>query len=108
MKPQHLLSSLGIPSNRKGYWFTSRSLELALEDENRLILLSRNLFPLVAAYYHTDIRCIERDIRTIIDNCWDSPSRKNLQEISPYALTYKPTVGEFLDILYWHLKKQHN
>ncbi len=39
MKPQHLLSSLGISSNRKGYWFTSRSLELALEDENRLILL---------------------------------------------------------------------
>lgn len=97
--------TLGIRPSYKGYHYLISSLEVALKDENALIFHTKSIFPSVAETYHTNARCVERDIRTIIDVCWNSPYRKELLELSPYELTTAPTVGEFLDLLYWHLRK---
>lgn len=93
---------LGIHSTYKGYHFLVTSLELALEDENRLLFFTKSIFPYVARKYHTNVSCVERNIRTVIHLCWDSSCRQVLQKITPYPLVKPPTVGEFLDILYWY------
>lgn len=96
---------LGIQDKYKGYHFIVTSIKLILEDENRLLFLSKSLFPLVAEEHHVNVKCVERDIRTVIETCWNFGGRKALQEITPYSLEKAPTVGEFLDILFWHSKK---
>lgn len=99
---------LGIHSTYKGYRFLVASLELALEDENNLLFITKNIFPVVANKYHTNSNCIERDIRTVIHACWNSPCREVLQSMTPYPLQKPPTVGEFIDILYWYIKPYSN
>lgn len=95
---------LGIHSTYKGYHYLVSALEIALEHEENLVLYSKVIFPAVAHKYHTNTCCVERDIRTVIRHCWNSPCRETLQSISPYVLQRQPTVGEFIDILYWHIK----
>ena len=90
--------SLGIRTNYKGYYYLVDALTLIMEDENRLLSIGTELFPAIALKYQTDVRCIERNIRTVIKVCWES--------ISPYPLESPPTVGEFLDILFWHLVRE--
>jgi hypothetical protein len=103
-KVKDLPLTLGIHSTYKGYHYLVTSLEMILEDETSLIYFSKNIFPFVAKKYRTSVYCIERNIRTVIRLCWNSSRRELLQNITPYPLKKAPTVGEFLDILYWHIK----
>ena len=105
MKSIHELPlSLGIHSTYKGYHYLVTALELAIQNEDNLIFVTKNIFPIVARKYHTNVHCVERNIRTIILNCWNSPYRKTLQEIAPCPLYKPPSVGEFIDILFWKIK----
>ena len=78
-----------------------------LENEDYLLFLERGAFPAVASQYHTKVHCIERNIRTVIDQCWRPESRSGLQSICPIPLDQKPTVSEFIDILYLYLVRQN-
>lgn len=102
---EELPLTLGIHRTYKGYHFTVASLRLALENENNLLLFTKTIFPNVAKMYHTTVLCVERNIRTVIMVCWCSNCRETLINMAPYPLETPPTVGEFLDILLWHLKK---
>lgn len=97
--------SLGIHGTYKGYRYLIYALELSLEDEDRLLFVTKNLYPIIAERYHTTIECVDRNLRTVIAHCWKSKNRALLEQISSYPLKDCPTVTEFLDILYWHLKK---
>lgn len=98
--------TLGIRTTYKGYYYLVTALEQALEDESRLLSYSTTIFPYIAEKYHTNIKCVERNIRTIIKICWESPSRKMLQNLAPYPLERQPSVGEFIDLLFWYLSRQ--
>lgn len=102
-KVKELPLRLGIHRTYKGYHFLVACLELALENENNLLFITKYIFPAVARKYQTNVYCIERNIRTVIHTCWNSPCREVLQSMTPYPLVKPPTVGEFIDILYWKL-----
>ena len=89
-----------------GWRYLASLLELALENEDYLLFLERGAFPVIAEQYHTKVHCIERNIRTVIDQCWRPKSRLGLQSICPIPLVQKPTVSEFIDILYLYLVRQ--
>ena len=97
--------SLGIHATQKGYHYLMESIQLALEDERNLIQFTKTIFVKIALKYDTDPANIERNIRTLIDQCWNSPYKEELLKIAPYRLDKKPTVGEFIDILYWQVKR---
>lgn len=109
---KNLPLTLGIHSTYKGYHYLVASLEIALNDESTLLFFTKSIFPKVASKYHTNALCVERDIRTVINVCWNSSCRQTLLDIAPYQLEKQPTVGEFLDILYWNLtsapQQQHS
>lgn len=102
-KLQSLPALLQIRRSYKGVSYLLASLELALENEDLLLFPGQTIFPAVAKRYHVNLCCIERDIRTVIDHCWHPESRQALRNLAPYPLNRKPTVCEFLDILYWYL-----
>lgn len=98
--------TLGIKSTYKGYHYLVASLEIALKDETALLMYTKYILPDVARRYQTTIHCVERDIRTVINACWRSHTRRELMRICPYELEKRPTVSEFLDILYWQLQEE--
>lgn len=99
-----LLLSLGIHSTYKGYFYLLRALEMAYEDETNLVYISKFVYPEVGKAYNTSAGCVERNLRTVVNGCWNSPFFDRLQEISPQKLIRRPTVGQFVDILYQYLK----
>ena len=104
--PETLLLSLGIRTSYKGYAFLVTVLEQALEDESRLLSYTTRIFPFVADKYNTNVNCVERNLRTVIKVCWNSPARKKLKALCPYPLEGQPSVGEFIDLLFWCLSHQ--
>jgi len=90
---------LGIKRTYKDYFFL-------IADQKNLLYMSKSIFPVIAARYGTTYSCIERNIRTAINACWNSPNREKLLTMSPYPLQKAPSVTAFIDILYWYLKNQ--
>lgn len=103
-----LLLSLGIHSTYKGYFYLLRALEMAYEDETNLVYISKFVYPEVGKIYNTSAGCVERNLRTVVNGCWNSPFFDRLQEISPQKLIRRPTVGQFVDILYQYLKSMED
>lgn len=104
---QHLQEILQLKRPYLGCRYLVYTLSLALENEDYLFFLERSAFPAVADQFHTKTHCIERNIRTVIDQCWMPECRAGLQSICPIPLTQKPTVSEFIDILYlYYVRKK--
>lgn len=95
---------LGVCSHLKGYPYLLDTMEFALKSPKTIDHFPKLIFPDVARKHHTTVCCIERDLRTIVRYCWNSPNRRILQEISFYPLERKPTLTQFLEILYWHMR----
>lgn len=103
MKEIHeLVRSMGIHATYKGYNYIIHALCLAQEDERRLLYITKQLYPLIAAKFNTSVQCVERNIRTVINSCWKD-QQELVQDACPYTLKLRPSTSEFLDILYWNL-----
>lgn len=101
---QHLVRSLGIGATYRGYRYLVCAIMLCLEDEDYLLGISKLLYPKIAEEYKTSVSSVERDLRTVINVCWERGNKELLKQISLYPLFSKPTTGEFLDIMTDHLK----
>ncbi|WP_343208119.1 sporulation initiation factor Spo0A C-terminal domain-containing protein [Anaerolentibacter hominis] len=101
-----LIRKLGIPATYRGYHFLAYSISLALEDENRLLFITKCLYPDVAKHFKTTVPCVERNLRTVIEVCWFRGNRTFLEQIAGYPLKTKPSTGEFIDILASYLQKK--
>ena len=60
--PFAVIRSLGISGTHLGYYYLNTCLMLILEDENRLLMVSKLLYPLVAEIHSTTPSCVERNI----------------------------------------------
>ena len=65
-----ILLELGVPANLKGYEYLKVSAELAVKSGNLFRKEIMNLYAEVAKRCHTNVRCVERSIRTIIESVY--------------------------------------
>ena len=93
-----LLSRLGITVNYTGFAYTAYAVALSVRDPRRLQLVTKWLYPDVAAHYGTTAMCVERNIRTVSGLSWErNPAL--LSEIAKCTLSGKPGNATFLAIL---------
>ena len=71
-----LLYSLGITANYSGFFYTSYAVYLAARQPERLLLVTKWLYPDVAEHYRKSWKNVERDIRTVASLAWKE-HRKN-------------------------------
>ena len=103
-----LLNQLGVGGRYRGFQWMIRAIDLAREDPDRLLRLTKTIYPVVAQEFGTSWYCVERNLRTIVENCWEHGNRKLLQELAGYPLVERPSNGEFLDILTNYLLRKEN
>ena len=101
---ERLIRTLGIGATYRGYHYINYGIRLCLQDENHLLSISKILYPQIAHTFQTTSCSVERDIRTVINVCWERGNRDYLKSLALYPLETRPTVSEFLDILVGHLK----
>ena len=104
---QDLIWQLGIPSTYRGSRYLREAITLALEDEDRLLSVAKELYPMVADKFETDKTCVERNLRTVVCNCWARGNRPLLNQLAGYDLLDRPTTGEFISILSSYLIRSH-
>lgn len=98
-----VLRQLGITANYTGFFHASYSVLLAMENPQRLLLVTKWLYPEVAKRYHTTAGAVERNIRTVVLRAWQL-NREILEQIAGCSLETKPTVAQFISILSTYLQ----
>ncbi len=93
-----LLASLGVTANYTGFYYASYAVSLAARDSERLLFVTKSLYPDVAKHYKTSWKCVERNIRTVARISWEkNPSL--LAKLAGHPLDAKPGAAMFLAIL---------
>ena len=99
-----LLCQLGITANYNGFFHAAYAVSLAIQNPNRLRLVTKRLYPEVAKRYVTNWKSVERNIRTVVRIAWDTnPAR--LEELARHPLYQRPTASGFLAILALHFSE---
>ena len=107
MKAKEFIQYLGIPGRYYGQRYLIRCVELVLEDENRLLKVTKLLYPAVADEFGATSAQVQKDIRTVISVFWDGPGRKRLEELIGYELAWKPAPNEMIDLLATYIQRSN-
>ncbi len=100
-----LLNALGITANYTGFCYVSLAVAMAMEDMERLSLVTKRLYPAVARRYNTTASCVERNIRTVVRVAWmNNPDL--LKKLSKGGSCGKPTSAQFISILTIYLLQE--
>ena len=98
-----LIRSLGATSKYKGYHYLAEAVTLSLEIQDGPVLVTKDIYPVLARRFHDKVSNVEQDIRTIVNVTWKS-NREKLEEIAGYHLFYRPSNSEYIDILAFYLR----
>ena len=102
--PQKLLRKLGTNGGYLGFYYTASAIELVVSKGDSLYQC-KWLYSEVARIYRTTPSCVERNIRTVVDNIWTQGNRELLTEIIPYPSNTKPKNAQFIDGLASYLSE---
>jgi two-component system response regulator (stage 0 sporulation protein A) len=93
-----LLLSLGVTANYTGFFHCAYAVSLVLRDWERLLYITKCLYPEVAEHFNTSPGAVERNIRTAASAAWSS-NRSLLEEMAKHHLQTRPTASQFIAIL---------
>lgn len=91
--------ALGINATYLGYRYLIEAVYLASENEDILLSVCTKLYPIIAEKFQTTPDNVERNLRTVINACWERGNRSLLQTIFPYPLASRPSASELIDAL---------
>lgn len=100
-----LLYRLGLTADHIYFFHTAYAVWLCTEQRDRLLLVTKWLYPDVAKQYKTTWNAVERNIRRAILEVWGS-HRSQLEEIAGAAIETKPRPAQFLGILTANILKR--
>ncbi len=101
-----LLHRLGIGVRYVGFRYMAVCIDLAAVEPDRLLNVSKRLYPEVARRCGLDDPMqIERNLRTVIRTCWDYGNRPLLSLLAGYNVIEKPSCVEFIDILSGYIRR---
>ncbi len=100
-----MLDRVGIRHNRLGFKYAEQALRKMLECNNSLPICK--IYQDIAQKEQTKTNCVERCIRSAIEEAWTSNSLNKVYEIFGYSVKAdkgKPTNKEFLSAMYEKLR----
>ena len=93
-----LLLRLGVTENYKGFRYAAYAAALCAPSQDRLLLVTKWLYPDVADHFGTSWSCVERDLRTVIAVAWErNPAL--LANLAQCPLDCKPSCARFIAVL---------
>lgn len=93
-----LLYRLGVTENYVGFQYAAYAAALCALEPDRLLLVTKLLYPDVARHFGTSWHAVERGLRTVVRIAW-SCNAPYLSLLSDAPLVQKPCAARFLAIL---------
>ena len=103
---RQMMHRLGITANYTGYFHAAYAIMLSAQQPERLLLITKWIYPDVAKQYKTTWRSVERNIRTICKLAWET-NRPELERMAQHPLPNRPSAGVFLAILSSQVEREH-
>ena len=101
---ERLLRLLGVSGKLTGFRYAVYMVEQVRDQPGNMILITKRLYAQTAAHFQTTPSCVERNLRTLIQSCWNYPDHSFLNLIAGAELRQPPTNSQFIDILAAYLR----
>lgn len=101
-----LLRYLMIPGTCLGFRQLETAIDLAVEDENRLLNVIDELYPLVAQAYGATINSVQKNMRVAIIAGWKNGGDKQLERLLGLSYHARPVTKDFIDLLADYLRRR--
>ena len=105
MDTHDLLYHLGVTANYTGFFQTASAVRLCMEQPERLLLVTKWVYPDVAKQCKASWKAVERNIRTVNGIIWER-NRPYLEELAGRELPHRPDNAQLLAILSHCLRSQ--
>lgn len=93
-----LLLRLGLSPCQVGFYYTAHAVALAAWEPERLLLVTKCLYPTVAKRFGVTSEAVERGLRASIQAAWEAEPGA-VQALSPAELTRRPRAARFVALL---------
>jgi two-component system response regulator (stage 0 sporulation protein A) len=103
---QKVLWDVNIPPTYLGARYLAYAGLLVLEDQDRLTMVTKWLYPEIASRYHTSWKAVERSIRTVISICWNQDGGERISHLAGHPLSRKPSPTGVIQLLARYLLRQ--
>ena len=100
-----MLYRLGVTANYVGFFQTAFAVHLCMNQPDRLLLVTKWVYPDVARQYKTSWKAVERNIRTV-NEIVGQKSGSLLGQLAGRELREKPSNAQLLAILSYSLLSQ--
>ena len=97
-----ILHTMGVPAHIKGYHFLRQAIVMVIIDPEVISLVTKRLYPDVAALNKTTASRVERAIRHAIEVAWDRGNVEVMNDYFGYTINNmrgKPTNSEFIAMI---------
>lgn len=102
-----LLKKMGISPNVNGFHYLRKAIYESYRNPRLLQSFTRTLYPMISREFNKNLKCIERSIRSAVENGWLRSDYELSERLFGDCLDYektKPTNGEFIATLVDELK----
>lgn len=96
MKVEEFLAQLEAPAHHNGYVHLRMACEMLLEDETRILNVSKLVYQKIADDLDTSVQCIDVGIRRALHATWATGNRALLEEVMGRPLPCPPSGVRFL------------
>ena len=100
-----IIRKLGLTSKYKGYYYLAEAVNMVMEQKEEQMRITKDIYPGLSKKFKSTPSNIERDIRTVINTCWET-NKDGLDKIAGYPLKFKPTNSEFIDMIAYYLTEE--
>lgn len=93
-----ILTTLGIPTNLKGYCYVKTAIELCIKDRDMLNSITKSLYPEIARLHCANYVKVEHAIRHAIQKAWESDESRLRKSVFGNSLRFgvRPTNAAFI------------
>ena len=98
----NIIHEVGVPAHIKGYQYLREAIMMVVKDIDVINQITKQLYPEIAAKYHTTPSRVERAIRHAIEVAWARGQIDTVESIFGYTISNskgKPTNSEFIAMI---------
>lgn len=100
---RHILHELQISRRYSGYNYIVCAMRMMENDALCIDLITKSMYVDIAGIYKTSWKCVERNIRTVIEAIWNNDCIDSRLMMSIFGTNYRshrPSNKEFLEYLF--------
>ena len=104
LNAERLLRRLGVTGKLTGFHYAIYMIEQVREQPETIRLITKRLYSQTAVHFQTTPNCVERNLRTLIQSCWNQLDHDFLNVIAGTQLRQPPTNAQFIDMMAAYLR----